>query len=422
MGAPEARYDGVKDLASHPDADVRASLAANTNTPGEVLYFLAADPSPAVRGAVAENPNTPRQADTLLSHDPDYTVRCLLARKIVGAGLPKDDRSQLWRMGFTILETLARDALVRVRQTLAEAIKDQPTAPRPIILELARDPEEEVASPILRDSPVLTESDLVDIASGGAPDWAQSAIAKRKTVEAGVSDAIVTRGDVPAVTNLLKNNQAVMNDSTLDRVADGAEKVVEWQEPLVARPSLPGGVITKLARFVAAPLLSALRSRKDVDPNLAAGIDKVAQSRGLKTRKPAAKKPAVKKPAAKTPVRRSNAAKRKNRAEELFKKGKLTDEAVNVALDMSDDEFVISALALRAEIPRANAKRILESRSPRTVTALCWKAGHSMRFALEVQKRISQIPPNLLLYAHDGFDYPMSADEMDFQLELVLES
>ena len=412
MGAPEARYDGVKELASHPDADVRASLASNADTPAEVLYFLAQDPSPVVRCAVAENPNTPRQADTLLSHDSDYTVRCLLARKIVGAGLPKDDRSQLWRMGFTILETLARDAFVRVRKTLAEAIKDQPSAPRPIILELARDPEEEVASPILRDSPVLTESDLVDITSGGAPGWAQSAIADRKTVEAGVTEAIVTRGDVPAVTNLLKNKRAVMNDHTLERVAEAAEKVVEWQEPLVERPSLPSGAITKLAKFVAAPLLSALRSRKDVDPKVAAGLDKVAQSRGLKTRKPAAKKP----------VRRNDARKKKNRAEELFKKGKLTDEVVNVALDMADDEFVISALALRAKIPRVNAKRILESRSPRTVTALCWKAGHSMRFALEVQKRISQIPPNQLLYAHEGIEFPMSADEMEFQLELVLES
>jgi len=100
----------------------------------------------------------------------------------------------------------------------------------------------------------------------------------------------------------------------------------------------------------------------------------------------------------------------------------LTNETVNLALEMADAEFVISALALRAGIPRVNAKRILESRSPRTVTALCWKAGHSMRFALEVQKRISQIPPNQLLYAHDGIEYPMSPDEMDFQLELALES
>ena len=412
MGAQQARYDGVKDLASHPDAEVRASLASNPDTAAEILYFLADDPSAVVRCAVAGNPNTPRQADTLLSRDSDYTVRCLLARKIVGAGLPKDDRSQLWRMGFTILETLTRDAMVRVRRTLAEAIKDQATAPRPIILELARDPEQEVAGPILRDSPVLTESDLIDIASGDAPDWAQTAISERKTVEAGVSEAIVARGNVPTVTSLLKNKRAVIDDSTIERVVDGAENIVEWHEPLIARPSLPGGAITKLARFVAAPLLSVLRSRKDLDPQVAKGVDTAAQSRGMKVRKPPVRKPAP----------RKAGGKKRSRAGQLFEKGQLTDEAVSVALEMADDEFVISALALRAGISRVSAKHILESRSPRTVTALCWKAGHSMRFALEVQKRISRIPPNQLLYAHDGIEYPMSPDEMDFQLELVIES
>jgi len=292
MGAQEARYGNVKDLASHPDPEVRAHLASNPETPAEILYFLAEDVSPVVRRAVADNPVTPRQADTLLSRDSDYTVRCLLARKIVGAGLPKDDRSQLWRMVFTILETLARDTLVRVRQTLAEAIKDQPSAPRPIILKLARDPEQEVASPILRNSPVLAERDLIDIASGDAPDWAQTAIAERRTVEAGVSEAIVTRGDVPTITNLLKNKHAVIDDRTIERVVDGAEKVVEWHEPLVERPSLPGGAIMKLARFVAAPLLTVLRSRKGLDPQVATGIDTVAQSRGIEAPKPPARKPA----------------------------------------------------------------------------------------------------------------------------------
>ncbi|MEE8166121.1 MAG: DUF2336 domain-containing protein [Myxococcota bacterium] len=408
MGAQEARYDNVKDLASHPDPEIRTHLASNPKTPAEILYFLAEDVSPVVRRAVAENPVTPRQADTLLSRDSDYTVRCLLARKIVGAGLPKDDRSQLWRMGFTILETLARDTLVRVRQTLAEAIKDQPSAPRPIILELARDPEREVASPILRNSPVLTERDLVDIASGDAPDWAQTAIAERRTVEADVSEAIVTRGDVPAITHLLKNKHAVIDDRTIERVVDGAEKVVEWHEPLVARPSLPGGAIMKLACFVAAPLLTALRSRKGLDPQVATGIDTVAQSRGIDARKP--------------PARRDDGGKTKNRAEHLFRKNRLTDEAVGLALETGDNDFVISALALRAGISHETAKRILESRSPRTVTSLCWKAGHSMRFALEVQKRISQILPSQLLNAHDGHEFPLSPDEMDFQLELVVES
>ena len=85
-------------------------------------------------------------------------------------------------------------------------------------------------------------------------------------------------------------------------------------------------------------------------------------------------------------------------------------------------ELIQFRVALRAVIPRKTAERVLETRSPRTVTALCWNAGLSMRFALEVQKRISRIPPSQLLNARDGRYYPMSEDEMEFQLELVIDS
>ncbi len=403
MGMQAARHDNANDLVRDPEPAVRERLASDPATAAEILYFLARDETAEVRRAVAENPATPRKADTILSRDSDYTVRCVLARKIVGDGLPENERTQLWRIGFTILETLARDKLVRVRQSVAQAIKSRPQAPRQIILELARDPERMVASPVLRHSPVLTDDDLADIASD-SPDWARAAIAARGTLGAGVSEAIVASGAVPAVTRLLKNKRAVIDDRTIERVADRAPEIEEWHEPLVKRPSLPGSVITKLARFVAAPLLGVLRSRKGLDPETAAGLDEVARSRGVDAPEPP----------------EDEAAGAEARAEHLFSQGRLTDEAVSHALETGDDAFVIAALALRAEIPLDNARYILETRSPRTVTALCWKAGHTMRFALEVQKRISRIPPSGLLNARDGHDYPLSEDEMSFQLDLVV--
>lgn len=414
MGAQEARYDDIKDLTRDSDPAIRMRLASNPESPAEILYFLAEDTEIEVRRAVAENPATPRQADTLLSRDSDYTVRCLLARKVVGQGLPRDERSQLWRLGFTILETLARDRLVRVRQALALAIKGEPSAPRPIILQLAHDPERDVASPILRHSPVLNDDDLREIVASDAPDWAKTAIAERDAIGADVSRAIIDGGAVHSVTRLLRNKKAVIDDGTIERVVDDAEEVVEWHEPLVTRPRLPGTAIMKLARFVAVTLVHVLRGRTGLDPDVADGLDKVARSRGIEPRGPAATKS--------TPAQAKAADSGAKRAGRLFRQGELSDDAVNLALETGDDDFIISALALRAGIPLNTAERVLETRSPRTVTALCWKAGLSMRFALDVQKRISRIPPGQLLNARDGRAYPMSQDEMEFQLELVIDS
>ncbi len=119
VSAPD--YGNLKDLIQDPDPAVRRGIAASKDTAPEILYFLINDGDETVRRAVAANPHTPRQADTILAKDVDYGVRCELARKIVGAGLGDDERSELWRMGFTILETLATDSVVRVRKALAEA-------------------------------------------------------------------------------------------------------------------------------------------------------------------------------------------------------------------------------------------------------------------------------------------------------------
>ena len=122
-------YDKLKSSLTDGDPKVRVRIAADTAMLAEFLYFLAADEAVEVRRAVAENPSTPNQADMLLARDKDYGVRCALARKVVGVGLEEGERSGLWRMGFTILETLACDQLVRVRRILAEAFCMPPDAP-----------------------------------------------------------------------------------------------------------------------------------------------------------------------------------------------------------------------------------------------------------------------------------------------------
>ena len=220
MGTDASQYDRAKGSAGDADPAVRTALAANPETPPEILYFLAKDEAVAVRRAVAANPATPHQADIILAKDRDYGVRCELARKAVGEGLAVDKRRELWRMGFTILETLATDKVVRVRRALAEAIKSLVGAPRPVILRLARDTDREVAAPILRHSPVLTGKDLVKIVGPGAPEWAQKAVADRADISPDVADVVVASGSIPSITRLLKNTRARIRDETIERVVE----------------------------------------------------------------------------------------------------------------------------------------------------------------------------------------------------------
>jgi uncharacterized protein (DUF2336 family) len=382
----------------------RMVLALRRDVPPELLYFLAEDPEVQVRRSIAENPNTPRQADVVLGRDPDPGVRCLLARKIVGEGLGDDERSQLWRMGFTVLETLMRDSSIRVRRALAGAIGNMFHVPHDIAAGLARDPERRVAAPVLRHSPVLTDDDLVDIVETGAEDWAHQAIAARDTVSERVSAALVDAGATPTVTRLLKNNSADIGEPALETIVDRAPDIEAWHEPLVKRPKLPLGLARKIAGFVKAPLKAALAARKDTTAppdqkqNNSSAVGWSAREEkengGLETPK--------------------------DRARRLHADKKLNDAVMEMALNANEREFVMASLALRAGVPLWGVERIVEGGSAKGVTALCWKAGVQMRFAIELQRRLARVPPSRVVHARDGFDYPFSDEDMQGRLELLL--
>ena len=407
MAVSATDYGNVKDLIQDPDPAVRRGIAASADTAPEILYFLINDVDETVRRAVAANPNTPRQADTILAKDVDYGVRCELARKIVGTGLGDDERGELWRMGFTILETLATDSVVRVRKALAEALKGWASAPRPIVTQLARDPEPEVAGPVIECSPVLTDDDLADIAGGDAPDWKVAAASRRPDIGPRLAGAIAGGAHVSPITDMLKNQQADIPDAAIDDLAIRAEDVEEWCEPLVHRPKLSGKAILSLARFVPGPLLSVLKGRGNLDPAMAVQLNEIADNRSDS------------KPAAGSGNPSGDWGGADDRALRLFQAGRLNDAAVELALDSRDDNFVIAALALRSRIAHGTVERIVATKSATLITAICWKGGFKMRFALDIQKRLAQIQPGSLINARDGFDYPYTEEEMNNQLGML---
>jgi uncharacterized protein (DUF2336 family) len=405
MSADEFDFETAKSVARDGSEAERAALAARADTAPELLYFLAQDSAASVRRAIAENPSTPRQADLMLSQDRDIGVRCLLARKIVGQGLGEDERSQLWRMGFTILETLMRDQVVRVRRALADAIKTMFAAPHDVVSGLAHDADARVAAPILRHSPVLTDDDLVEIVEAGAPDWAHQAIAARESVSERVSAALVDAGAAPTVTRLLRNRAADIGEAELERIVDRAPPIEAWHEPLVKRPSLPARLAERIGGFVSGPLRALLpgakAARNGVDWNDADGAGKPGWS-----------------PRATGPNGARESA--KDRARRLHAEGKLNDAVIEMAFNANEREFVLAALALRAGLPLWGVERIVKGATGKGMTALCWKASLQMRFAIELQRRLAKVPPSKVVLARDGFDYPYTDDEMESRLDLLL--
>ena len=79
--------------------------------------------------------------------------------------------------------------------------------------------------------------------------------------------------------------------------------------------------------------------------------------------------------------------------------------------------MVRHGIALRAHLPLSLIDHVLAAHSAKGVTALAWKAGCTIRFASQLQLRLGGIAPSQVLNPRGGSDYPLSPEEMDWQLD-----
>jgi uncharacterized protein (DUF2336 family) len=393
-------YEQSKRLARHADPEVRLQLARRTDVQPEVLYYLAEDRVADVRREIAGNEASPRQADLLLAIDGNPTVRHAVACKIaaIAPTLSHEQREQVRRLTEDVIETLARDQAVRVRQVVAEALKDLTDASPEVIRRLARDAELAVAGPILECSPVLLDTDLLDIIASGPIRGALAAIARRSNLAMEVTDAIVgaavnAPAEAPAITALLANDSAQIREETLDRILDRAPDIDDWHAPLVQRPALPQRAMRRLAGFVGRSLLEILQRRDDLDPGTAREVAAAVERRLAED--------------GGTDAAAASATAGVPEGE----------EAIAAAIARGDHRGVSAALSRDAGLPKIQVERMLQSQSAKGVMALAWKAGLPVRLAVQLQLRIAGIAPRSALNPREGVLYPLSEEEMTWQIE-----
>ncbi len=394
-------YDESKSIARQGGAETRRKLAARRDVRPEILYYLAADDLVEVRREIATNTQTPRQADHLLVDDVDDEVRCELARKIgrLAPNLSQEEQDQVYKLTFEILDKLAHDELPRVRQIVSEEIKRSDSIPRDIIRHLARDVELVVSAPILEYSPLLGDRELLEIIESDPVRGALAIIASRAEVCPPVADAIAKSGDEKDIAALLGNPSAQIQEETLDSLLDRAPEQESWHKPLVERPELSLNVVRRIAKFVAMALLRVLDERGDLPDDVAA---EVRQSVARRIDKEGV----------------NGGTDAGLNAETAYREGRIDDELVQASIEKGDHDFVTKALALKARLPAEVAERVISMQGAKSITALVWKAGLSMRTAIQVQLRVARVPPMDVLNAKDGFDYPLNEEELQWHADL----
>ncbi|MEZ5669048.1 MAG: DUF2336 domain-containing protein [Alphaproteobacteria bacterium] len=176
-----------------------------------------------------------------------------------------------------ILDQLLASIEHDVRARLAERLAARPDAPRPLIALLANQ-DIDIARPVLLHSRALQDDDLVEIVRHRTLEH-QLAVAARDSLSEEVSEELVGTGQTRVITTLLRNHGARIREATLAYLAEQAERVDAFREPLVHRHDLPPHVAKRLYRLVAGALRDELSARFDIDVTIFdAVIEQVIQA------------------------------------------------------------------------------------------------------------------------------------------------
>lgn len=289
--------------------------------------------------------------------DRSAETRLVTANKLAGEFTSGRLGERERALAIEIFRIMVQDAELRVRLTLSEQLKQCADLPRDVARTLANDVEQ-VATPMLEFSTVLTDADLIEIIAS-LSRAKQRAIARRQLVSTAVSAALVDQGDATVAAELVANSGAQIEEHDLMKLVDvhGADEGV--MRPLIDRSELPLSVAEKLVHQASEEMRRHLVERHNLSDVLAEQLARQSREKvtvGMLT-------PGT------------DDAEVERIVDHLRLNGRLTPSLLLRALCEGDLRFFEAAMAALAGIPWLNASRLIHEAGSRGLAALCRAAG-----------------------------------------------
>lgn len=144
-----------------------------------------------------------------------------------------------------VFKLLVKGIELQARLQLAERLAPMPRAPRETVKSLAADPYAAVAGPVLRQSPVLDESDLLKVAEN-LTEAHRAAVAGRPNIGVKVTDVLVGRQEQSVFVELVQNDSARLSADGATALATMARDNLVVAEALAARLQIPATALTQI--------------------------------------------------------------------------------------------------------------------------------------------------------------------------------
>ena len=230
-------------------------------------------------------------------------------------------------MMFEILHNIVKDAEMEVRKVISTRLADSEDAPIELITLLGND-DIEVAFPILTESKVLQDENLIEIIRNRTLEY-QMAVAIRNSVSENVTDALVETGDERVIKTLLQNENANISNATMEFLVEQSQRIDSFQEPILHRKELSPEMAKRMYAWVSAALRKYIVENTSIDP---AGIDDLIEDAITET------------------IDNTGASKSEELAKELNKIGKVSPGLMIRALQEGEIRLFVNLMSEGADL------------------------------------------------------------------------
>ncbi|WP_316859884.1 DUF2336 domain-containing protein [uncultured Cohaesibacter sp.] len=277
----------------------------------------------------------------------------------------------------TALTILLDDPAPIVREALAHALANSPYAPRQVILSLIQDIDD-VAAPVVAASPVLLDSELVDMVADRRT-IIQMAVASRPSISPALCAAMAEVAESEACCVMLDNPGAQIAIFSLRRIAERFGAVPSVRNALLAVEGLP----IDIRQMLIVQLGAALQQLE------------LVQSFVSSERRSSLFKDACDKATVDLAFDCDQGDEMIALVEHLRLSGQLTADILVRGLCMGNVDLFVAAMTSLTNLSETRIRACVSDPSEGVVTALCKKAGISERVApailssLEAYNRLS---------------------------------
>jgi len=307
-----------------------------------------------------------------LLDEPVGQVRAETAEKLAQEFDDKRLTPKERKLAEEIFRIMVKDAEVRVREALSRNLKDNPLVPHEVAKALAQDVTS-VSLPMIEFSQVLTPEDLIDIVKA-SDSTKQQAVARRKSVSAEVSDALVEAGNADVAATLASNKGAEISEASMLKMIErfGDEEIVHT--PLAHRESLPLTVAERLVHRVSEHLQDYIVRTHELPPDVAADLVLHSRERATITLSSDSSEDEV-----------------EALVTQMEAHGRLTPSIIVRAICMGDIKFFEYAMSAKTRVPIVNARILIHDSGPRGLKSIFERAGLPQSFFAAVRAAVDVV-------------------------------